>query len=492
MNPQFVAAINQICAEKNVEQEVVLDAVKSAIAAAYRKDYGHREQEIEVELKDGVDFATILMIKEVVEKVENEHFEISLKEGKKIKKNTEIGDEIKIDVTPLGYGRIAAQAAKQIILQRVNEAERKALFARFKDREGTALTAMVNRTEGSQVCLEIEKTMVILPVRQQIPTERYFPGKRMIVYLEQVAQTTKGPQLQISRIHPQLVKKLLEREIPEIEHGEVEVKAISRDAGFRSKVAVKAEDNKIDPVGACIGQRGARISPVMEELGGERVDIIEWDDNSAILIARALQPAEICNVIIVTPEEYTDEHTGKLVKKRAAVFVDEAQRAMAIGKKGQNIRLASELTGFELDMYNAEEYEPFKEKLEKLMGDEATAGSFSKVKEEGGEVEEVEEEAEKSKETVEKKEEEKTDSENDTEKAEGDDSDVSEETKEKTNTKKEEKEDTTKEESEIEKEKEVQSDSKKKAGKEKPEKKSKEKSEKKDEAKKKEEKSKKK
>ncbi|MBI5414314.1 transcription termination/antitermination protein NusA [Candidatus Peregrinibacteria bacterium] len=369
MKPQFLAALNQICAEKNISQEVVLEAVKAAIATAYRKDYGDKEQEIEVVLRDDVDFASILIIKEVVETVENESFEISWDEAKKLKKDVEIGDEIKIDATPLGYGRIAAQAAKQVILQKLHEAERQALFSRFKDREGELLTAVVNRVEGSQVFLEIERTSVLLPARQQTPNERYFPGKRIRVYLDQVAQTTKGPQLQVSRTHPRLVEKLLEQEIPEIEHHDVEVMAISRDAGFRSKVAVKSKDEKIDPVGACIGQRGARIQPVMDELGGERVDIIEWDEDPTKLIARALQPAEISNVVVVTQEEYTDEATGKYIKKRAAVFVDETQRAMAIGKKGQNIRLASELTNFELDMYNAEEYEPFKTKLHELLNE---------------------------------------------------------------------------------------------------------------------------
>ncbi len=367
MNTQFLAAVNQICAEKNIEREIVLGAVKSAIATAYRKDYGNKEQEIDVILRDDVEFATILLVKEVVEEVENENFEISLQESKKIKKGVSVGDEIQIDVTPVDYGRIAAQSAKQVILQKLHEAERTALYERFKDREDRLLTSLVSQVEGTQVLIEIEKSTVQLPLRQQIPNERYFPGKRMRVYLEKVAQTTKGPQLQVSRTHPQLVERLLEQEIPEVEHGDVEVMAVARDPGFRSKVAVKADEPKIDPVGACIGQRGSRIQPVMDELGGERVDIIEYDPDPTKLIARSLQPAEISHVVIVTPEEYEDTETGKRVKKRAAVFVDEEQRAMAIGKKGQNIRLASQLTEFELDMYNAEEYEPFKAKLQEIM-----------------------------------------------------------------------------------------------------------------------------
>lgn len=365
---KFIAALTQIAAEKNLDEDIVLEAVKQAILAAYRKDFGNKEQELEVVLRDDAQFVSILQIKEVVEEVENDNFEISLEEAEKIKKDVEIGDEIKIDVTPLEYGRIAAQSAKQVVLQRLQEAERNALFERFKDRQDSLLTATINRVEGNHVFLDIERTNVLLQPREQIPTEKYFPGRRMRVYLEKVHQTSKGPQLRVSRRHPRLIELLMSQEIPEIEHGEVEIKATSRDAGFRSKVAVYADDSKIDPVGACIGQRGTRIAPVMDELSGERVDVIEWSDDPTMLIARALQPAKVSNVVIVIPEASIDPETGRRIKKRAAVFVEEVERAMAVGKKGQNIRLASELTGFELDMYNAEEYEPFLAKFQEIAG----------------------------------------------------------------------------------------------------------------------------
>ncbi len=365
---KFIAAMTQIAAEKNLSEDVIIDAVKQAITAAYRKDFGNKDQEIEVVLRDDAQFATILQIKEVVEEVENDNFEISQKEAQKIKKDVEIGDEIRIDVTPLEYGRIAAQSAKQVILQRLQEAERSSMFERFKDREDSLLTATVSRVEGSYVFLDIERTTVLLQSRDQIPSEKYFPGRRIRVYLERVQQTSKGPNLKVSRTHHRLIELLLNQEIPEIEHGEVEVRATARDAGMRSKVAVSSDDNKIDPVGACIGQRGTRITPVMDELSGERVDVIEWSDDPTMLIARALQPAKVSNVVIVIPEESQDPETGRRVKKRAAVFVEEVERAMAVGKKGQNIRLASELTQFELDMYNAEEYEPFLSKLKELQG----------------------------------------------------------------------------------------------------------------------------
>jgi len=370
MRASFLAAINQICSEKNVSPDQVLEAVKQAIATAYRKDYGNKEQEIRVELKEGHDLPTILLIKEVVETVENENFEISLKDAKKLKPDTEEGDEIAIDVTPIEYGRIAAQAAKQVILQKLQEAEKQSLYEIFKGRERELLTATVTKVEHNWVTLEIEGMTVTLPWREQIPGEHYYTGKRIRVYLDTVEMTGKGPQLRISRTHPELVRKLLELEIPEVRNGDVTIMAIARDPGFRSKVAVRSDDPRIDPIGACVGQKGVRIQAVMEELNGERVDMIEWSEDPIKLISTALQPASISAVIIVNDTERLDEE-GRRIKKRAAVFVEEAQRPMAIGKKGQNIRLATQLSNYELDMYNYEELPAFKAKLAELRGESA-------------------------------------------------------------------------------------------------------------------------
>ena len=369
MRASFLAALNQICSEKNVNPEQVLEAVKQAIATAYRKDYGNKEQEIRVELLEGRDMPTILLVKEVVDAVENENFEISLKDAKKIKSDVDVGDEITIDVTPLEYGRIATQAAKQVILQKLQEAEKQSLYEMFKDRESELLTATVTKVDPNWVTVEIEGMTVSLPWREQIPGEHYYTGKRLRVYLDRVELTGKGPQLRISRTHSNLVKKLLELEIPEVRNGDVEIKAIARDAGFRSKVAVLSTDPRIDPIGACVGQKGVRIQAVMEEINGERVDMIEWAEDPIKLISTALQPAAISAVIIVNDTEHLDDQ-GRRIKKRAAVFVEEAQRPMAIGKKGQNIRLATELTNYELDMYNYEELPAFKAKLAELKGGE--------------------------------------------------------------------------------------------------------------------------
>lgn len=368
MKASFIAAINQICSEKNVSPEQVLEAVKQAIATAYRKDYGNKEMEVRVELEEGLEMPKILVVKEVVDEVENENFEIGFKEAKKIKSDIEVGDEVEIDVTPAEYGRIAAQAAKQVILQKLQEAERMSLYEKFKDRENELLTANVTKTDPNWVTLEIEGMTVSLPWREQIPGEHYYTGKRIRVYLEKVEMTGKGPQLKISRTHANLVRKLLELEIPEVRNGDVEVRGIARDAGFRSKVAVASKDPRIDPIGACVGQKGVRIQAVMEEINGERVDMLEWSDDPIKLISTALQPAAISAVIIVNDKEYVDDQ-GRKVKKRAAVFVEEAQRPMAIGKKGQNIRLATDLTGYELDMYNYEELPAFKAKIAELRGE---------------------------------------------------------------------------------------------------------------------------
>lgn len=361
MKPQFFAAIHQICDEKNIPYERVMETIKAALATAYRKDFGNKEQEVEIILSEDSDIATVLLVQEVVEDVENPNIEISLAEAQKMKNDVEVGDIIKIDVTPLEYGRIAAQSAKQVILQRLQEAERDVTYEMFKNRENEIMSAQVMRIEGSSVHIQVEKHNVILGIKDQISDERYYNGKRMKVYLDRVIHTNKGPQLSISRTHPNLVVRLLEMEIPEISEGEVEVKSIARDAGIRSKVAVFSEDDKIDPVGACIGQKGVRIQSVMNELNGERVDIIEWTTDPKEFIATSLQPAKIAEVIIVNAGD--DER----VRKRAAVFVEEEERPMAIGKRGQNVRLASDLTGYELDLYNIEQLPAFKEKISEMI-----------------------------------------------------------------------------------------------------------------------------
>ncbi|MBT7483663.1 transcription termination/antitermination protein NusA, partial [Candidatus Peregrinibacteria bacterium] len=285
MQSQFLSALNELCDEKNLPKETVIETVKAALRAAYRKDYGNKEQNIEIQLSDGSNFATVLLVQEIVKEVEDEDTQISLKDAKKIKKTVKVGDELKTDVTPVSYGRIAAQSAKQVIIQRLQEAERDMMYETFKDRENELINALIHRVDDRNVYVDLGTITTFLPPDQQIPGERYYGGQRIKLYLDKVIKTTKGPQLLISRTHPSLVKKLLELEIPEIKDGVVEVKEVARDPGVRCKVAVSSNDEKVDPIGACVGQKGVRIQAVMDELSGERIDVIQYSDEAAKFIS---------------------------------------------------------------------------------------------------------------------------------------------------------------------------------------------------------------
>jgi N utilization substance protein A len=339
MQSQFIAAINQLCDEKNIPKDRIMDTIKAALKAAYRKDYGNKDQNIEVELDEERELATVYLVKEIVKKVEDPELQVSLKDATRYRKNAKIGDQIKIDVTPMEYGRIAAQSAKQVIIQKIQEAEREVMFENFKDKENELINALVQRVEYNTVHVNLDnKLTTMLPHNEQIPRERYYAGQRIKLYLDKVTQTSRGPQLLISRSHPNLVKKLMELEIPEIKSGLVEIKGIAREPGVRSKVAVSSNDPKIDPIGSCVGQKGVRVQNVMDELNGERIDIIQWSDDIDQYIRTALAPAKVAAIQL-------DEDS-----KRAKVFVNPDQRPLAIGKSGQNVRLASRLTGLEIDV----------------------------------------------------------------------------------------------------------------------------------------------
>jgi transcription termination/antitermination protein NusA len=339
MQSQFIAAINQLCDEKGIPRDKVIETIKAALRAAYRKDYGNRDQNIEVELSEKSEHAIVYLVRDVVKKVENREIEMTLAEARKYKKDAKVGDQIKVDVTPMDYGRIAAQSAKQVIIQRIQEAEREIMYDTFKDRENELINALVHRVEGQNVYVNLDnKITTILVHDQQIPRERYYSGQRIKLYLDKVIKTTKGPQLLISRTHPNLVKKLMELEIPEIKSGLVEIKGIAREPGVRSKVAVFSTDPKIDPIGSCVGQKGVRVNNVMDELNGERIDIIQWNEDPEAYIKTALAPAKVAHIVI-------DKNA-----RRAKVYVNPDQRPLAIGKEGQNVRLASRLAAYELDI----------------------------------------------------------------------------------------------------------------------------------------------
>ena len=346
MQSNFLAAINQLCDEKNIPKEVILETIEAALRAAYRKDYGTRNQEIEIDMDEKSGVATVYLVKTVMEEVEDEDIEITLSDSKKYDKKSKIGDTVRIDVTPTDYGRIAAQAAKQVIIQRIQDAERDIMYDTFKDRENELLNAVVHRVDGRNVYVNLDnKTTTNLPAEQQIPGEKYYSGQRIKLYLDKVIKTTKGPQLMISRTHKNLVKKLLELEIPEVKSGLVEVKSISRDPGVRCKIAVFSNDDKIDPIGSCVGQKGVRVQNIMDELNGERIDVIQWSDNMQEFIQAALSPAKIAVIQLFDKD------------RRAKVYVQPDQRPLAIGKQGQNVRLASILTGWEIDIMDISEYE---------------------------------------------------------------------------------------------------------------------------------------
>lgn len=337
-----MSAIRQLCSEKSLPEETILEIVEAAIRTAYRKDYGTKDQVIDVDIDAKTENVSVFIVKEVVDEVENEEYEISLSAAKKINKDIKVEEEVRIDVTPISYGRIAAQAAKQVIIQRIQEAERDFMFETFKERQNELINALIHRVDNNHVYVELGGITALLPAREQIPTEQYYGGQRIKLYLDKVIKTNKGPQLLISRTHPKLVAKLMELEIPEIKAGTVEIKGIAREPGVRCKVAVHSNDEQVDPIGACVGQGGSRVQTITQELSGERIDVIPWDENAAKFIQEALKPAKIAKV------EVEED------KKLAKVYVAQDQRALAIGKNGQNVRLASNLTGWEIDILDAD------------------------------------------------------------------------------------------------------------------------------------------
>ncbi|MCE9643284.1 MAG: transcription termination factor NusA [Candidatus Andersenbacteria bacterium] len=349
--PSFSLAIDQIVAEKGISKEKVLDTIEQALAAAYRKDFGERGQDIRAEFneEDGTarifKVMTVMELAEGAEGVENPAAQLTLEQAKETDKAAEIGKEYVEEVTPQDphYGRVAAQTAKQVIIQRIREAEREATFDEFQDKEGEIISGIVQRIEGETVFIDIGRTTGVLFPSEQVRGERYRVNQRIRVYVVKVALTSRGPEILLSRSHPGMLRRLFEMEVPEVFAGTVEIKAIAREAGERSKVAVLATEEGVDPVGACIGQRGTRIQTIIAELSGEKIDVIQWDDDIARFIGFALSPARIIAVDIFEEE------------KRAIAHVEEDQLSLAIGKRGQNVRLAAKLTGWRIDIVKAGE-----------------------------------------------------------------------------------------------------------------------------------------
>ena len=335
----LAAAVRAIAEEKNLPEDVVQEVVEQALAAAYRRDYGDREQEVRVTMNLNSGDVDAYVTKEVVENVEQPAYEISLAEAQVRKKDAKVGDEIEVHEKVESFGRVAAQTAKQVILQRLRETEREAVMEEFSDKIGTVINALVSRVEGNIVRMDLGKAQGILPRSEQIQGERYHPGQRLKVYLKDVERGYNGPQLVVSRGNTEFVEWLFRAEVPEMENGSVEIKGIAREAGVRTKIAVSSNVPGVDPVGTFVGGHGVRVNAVMSEIGEqEKIDITVWSDDIVEYITNALSPTKVTRVEILNGQQ------------KARVIVPEDQLSIAIGRGGQNVRLASKLTGYELDI----------------------------------------------------------------------------------------------------------------------------------------------
>ena len=344
MNLEFIEALEEIEEEKGISKDVIFDALESALISSYKKNFGS-SQNVEVEIDKSTGRVKVFAKKVVVEEVENDLFEISIEEAKSIDSKYQIDDTINIEITPKNFGRIAAQTAKQVVIQRIKDAERDVIYEEFINRENEIIIGMVQRISKNYVYIDLGKTEGILPPTEQIEGEVYEQGDRLKLYILEVKKTTKGPQIILSRSHPGLVKRLFELEVPEIQEGVVDIYAIAREAGSRTKIAVYSKDENVDPVGACVGFKGARVKALVEELNGEKIDIITWSKNPEEFIANSLSPSKVISV-------ETNEK-----EKSAVVVVPDYQLSLAIGKEGQNARLAAKLTNWKIDIKSESQYE---------------------------------------------------------------------------------------------------------------------------------------
>lgn len=356
MSSEFFDSLEMIEAEKGISRDVVLDALESALISAYKKHFG-AVHDISVVFDEESGAIRIIAHKKVVEEVFDRETEISLDDARKVSGKYDIGDTVEIEVTPASFGRIAAQTARQVVLQRIHEAEREKMVSEYSDRENDIATAVVRRIERRNVMLEIDGTESVLMPNEQVRADRYKVGERYKVFVIEVANSVRGVHLVVSRSHPGLVRRLFELEVPEIAQGIIEVKALSREAGSRSKIAVHSTLENVDPVGTCIGPKGMRVQAVIDELRGEKIDIIKYSENPAEYVSNALSPAEVLTIDVDSD------------KKICSVTVPEDQLSLAIGKEGQNVRLAARLTGWKIDISTGVKAEqqalPVPEDLEK-------------------------------------------------------------------------------------------------------------------------------
>ncbi len=368
-NKELILALEELEKEKGLNKDYVLDAIETALVTAYKRNFDSLENvKVVMDRKTGA--THVYSVKEVVEKPENQETQVSLEEAQKVNPDLKEGDTLETEIVPRNFGRIAAQTAKQVIIQKLREAEREIVYNEFNERKGEIVSGIIQKADKNIVVMDLGKLEGVMPAKEQIPTEHYKVNDKIKAYVLKVEKGQKGaPQVIVSRSHPDFVRKLLEFEIPEIYEGVIEIKSVSRDPGYRSKVAVYSPDPNIDPVGSCVGQKGVRIQNVINELNGEKIDVIEWNEDPSIYIAASLLPAQILAVDI--------KEDGKF----AQVIVPDNQLSLAIGKSGQNARLAARLTNWKIDIKSESQ---FREML------------MNKQKEENNETEEDSEEESKS------------------------------------------------------------------------------------------------
>jgi len=338
VSKELSRVIKQLEREKGISKGTLIDMLKAALISAYKKHFGSSHN-IEIDIDPITGDIKVFAIKRVVKEVRDPRVEISKEDSIKYDVNPEEGSTVRIEITPKDFGRIAAQTAKQVIVQRLKEAEREAIYEEFKGKVGDIVNGSIYRKDKNQVMVNLGKTEGILPAQEQIQTEEYEPGRSYKFYVLEVRKTTKGPKIVLSRTHPGLLKRLFELEVPEIHDGVVEIKAVVREPGTRSKVAVWSNDPNVDPIGACVGSKGSRVQAVSRELSGERIDIVTWNPNPLTFIANALSPAKVIKIEKIEGEE-----------KGARVWVPPDQLSLAIGREGQNARLVARLTGWRIDI----------------------------------------------------------------------------------------------------------------------------------------------
>ncbi|NQD66797.1 transcription termination/antitermination protein NusA [Bacillus haikouensis] len=337
MSTQLLDALTVLEKEKGIARDVIIEAIEAALVSAYKRNF-NQAQNVRVDLNLETGTMRVFARKEVVDEVFDSRLEISVEDAGEINPSYEVGDVVELEVTPKDFGRIAAQTAKQVVTQRVREAERGIIYSEFVDREEDIMTGIVQRQDNRFIYVALGKIEALLPVSEQMPNETYKPHDRIKVFITKVEKTTKGPQIFVSRTHPGLLKRLFEIEVPEIFDGTVEIKSVAREAGDRSKISVHAENSEVDPVGACVGTKGARVQAIVNELKGEKIDIVQWSEDPVEFVANALSPSKVLDVQVNEEDKAT------------RVVVPDYQLSLAIGKRGQNARLAAKLTNWKIDI----------------------------------------------------------------------------------------------------------------------------------------------